>query len=510
MWRLSNLYKIIVKQNDDDDSDGLVMTFKPNRAQRRLLARMHNRNIILKARQMGFTTLICILWLDTALFSKQPIQCGIIAQDLNSVEKIFRDKVKFAYDNLPDALRMQFPLDKDTSNELVFAHNHASIAVGMSMRSGTYHRLHVSEFGKICAQSPQKAKEVVTGSIPTVPTNGICIIESTAEGQDGHFYKMTKRAQALFESDTKLSKKDWRFHFYAWWESPDYTLDDECVFSESDLEYFTKVEAIIGRPLTEGQRTWYVMTRRNEFSDEAPLMWQEYPSYPDEAFQVSTEGCFYSTQLTNARLEKRIVPTIPVVASAVNTFWDIGRGDMTAIWFHQRVGMENRFIRYYEASGEDLNHYVKYLQDTGYTFGTHYIPHETDHKRMGETPDTNRSIKEMLENLMPGQNFKVVPRVTAVITGIQATRNAFGSCWFSEAGCGDGIKRLGNYRKKWDSTNGRFTSEPMHDDNSHGADAFRQFGQEADAGNQFPPGGGSGFVRKQSSRWRRNGTPMAV
>ncbi|MCP2839718.1 hypothetical protein NK952_24270, partial [Salmonella enterica subsp. enterica serovar Typhimurium] len=74
MWRISNLYKIIVKGDDDPDDEGLVITFKPNRAQRRLIARLHHRNIILKARQLGFTTLICILWLDTALFSNSPIR----------------------------------------------------------------------------------------------------------------------------------------------------------------------------------------------------------------------------------------------------------------------------------------------------------------------------------------------------------------------------------------------------------------------------------------------------
>ena len=52
---------------------------------------MHRRNIILKARQLGFTTLIAIPWLDTALFTPN-MRCGIIAQDLGAAEVIFRDK----------------------------------------------------------------------------------------------------------------------------------------------------------------------------------------------------------------------------------------------------------------------------------------------------------------------------------------------------------------------------------------------------------------------------------
>lgn len=508
MWRLSNLYKIVTK-GDDEDDDGLVVTFKPNRAQRRLLARLHNRNIILKARQLGFTTLVCILWLDTALFSKQPIRCGIVAQDKEAAESLFRGKVKFAYDRLPEWLKQDMPLTKSTSTELEFGHNKSSIRVAVSMRSGTIHRLLVSEFGKISAKAPDKALEVVTGSIPAVPKSGIAIIESTAEGQDGHFYTMTKRAQALQEQGTRLGVKDWRLHFFAWWMAPEYTLDDDVVFTEADLRYFTEVEGKIGRELSEGQRAWYVSTRRSDFGDEAPLMWQEYPSFPDEAFQVSTEGCYYATQLALARKQGRILPRLPLESAPVNTFWDIGRGDMTTIWFHQKIGPEHRFIRYYEASGEDLIHYVQYMQGLGYVFGKHYLPHEADHKRMGETPDTNRSIKEMLENLMPGQTFEIVPRITARITGIQATRNAFATAWFSQEGCEKGIARLANYRKKWDKTRACWGDDHEHDDNSHGADAFRQWGQSVDAGVVFPTGFQAS--RPSSGGFRRKGaSPMAV
>ena len=483
--RISTLYKIVVK-GDDEDDEGLVMTFNPNRAQRRLIARIHHRNIILKARQLGFTTLVCILWLDTALFSKDPIRCGIIAQDREAAEAIFRGKVLFAYNNLPEPLRERMPLSKATATELEFGHNGSSIRVATSMRSGTIHRLLVSEFGKICAKYPAKAKEVVTGSIPAVPKSGVCIIESTAEGQDGAFYEMTQRAIALTQQNAELSSKDWRFHFFGWWQDPGYTIDPEgVVFTEANQIYFNDVESKSSRLLTEGQRAWYVMTQRNDFADEAPLMWQEYPSTPQEAFQVSTEGCYYATQIATARKQGRILKTLPLEAAPVNTFWDLGRGDMTTIWLHQRVGPENRWIGYYEASGEELNHFSVYLQGKGYSFGTHYLPHDANSKRLGESPDTNRSMKEMLEGLMPGQRFEVVPRVTNITSGIQATRNQFASCWFSEEGCGDGIKRLSNYRKQWDKTRGCWMDNPMHDDNSHGADAFRQFGQVADAGAVF-------------------------
>lgn len=147
VWRLTSgaLYKIMVK--GEDGQTDLVQPFKPNRAQRRLIESLWHRNIILKARQLGFTTLICILYLDFALFNEN-VRCGIIAQDLEAAGAIFRDKVKFAYENLPPELLAVMPLKKDSASELLFAHNNSSIRVATSMRSGTIHRLHISEFGK--------------------------------------------------------------------------------------------------------------------------------------------------------------------------------------------------------------------------------------------------------------------------------------------------------------------------------------------------------------------------
>ena len=472
-WRITSgaLYKIMVKSDDADDG-GFVVPFRPNEAQLDLLDNLHHRNIILKARQLGFTTLISILWLDHALFISDQ-RCGIVAHDRESAEAIFRDKVKFAYERLPPILLKAMPLARDSASELLFAHNNSSIRVATSMRSGTIHRLHVSEFGKIAKQYPEKAREVITGSIPAVPLSGITVIESTAEGADGPFYKMSQRAETLAQDGRRLTERDYRFHFYPWHANPEYQMDPGLVtVSEADTKYFAEVEGKIGARLSEHQRAWYVATRDADYPESPELMWQEYPSTPAEAFQQSTEGCYYAQQLAAARAQGRIC-AVPEVHEPVNTFWDVGRSDQTAIWFHQQVGLEHRFIRYYEASGEDLRHYVKYLQDTGYVWGRHYLPHDADHRRLSSH---NQSIREMLEDLGL-RDTEIVPRIDDVNHGIQQTRAAFPQCYFDEAGCKEGLVRLQNYRKRWNKTVGAWANEPLHDDNSNGADAFRQFGQ---------------------------------
>lgn len=497
MWRLGTLYKIIIK--GDDGEDDLVLQFKPNRAQRRFISRLHHRNIILKARQLGFTTLIAIAWLDHALFNAN-VRCGIIAQDREAAEIIFRDKVKFAYDSLPDALKEAMPLEACNKSEMLFAHNNSSIRVATSMRSGTIHRLHISEFGKICAKYPDKAKEVVTGSIPAVPRTGITIIESTAEGRDGEFYEMTQRAISLHQAKKVLTERDYRFHFFPWHEEPGYRMDPAgVIITPKDVEYFEKVEAELGIMLDEEQRAWYVATKEADFANNPERMWQEYPSTPDEAFQKSTEGCYYTQQIANARKSGRILPSIPLLDSMpCSTFWDIGNSDGTAIWVLQRVGMENRFVRFKEGWGESYSHYTQWLQSLGVTWSCMYLPHDAEHVRQGQ--HINKSPKQMLEELMPGVRFEVVERIPDVNWGIQQTRDAFPTYYFDEEHCKAGLIHLESYRKKWNERQGCWSDTPdKAGGHSESADALRQHAQAYAAGML---GVSSSNKRKRPGNWR--------
>ncbi|MDB5253864.1 MAG: hypothetical protein JWP27_3033 [Flaviaesturariibacter sp.] len=496
-WRLFSgcLYKIMIK--GDDGEDALVMPFKPNRAQRRFITRLWHRNLILKARQLGFTTLIAILWLDHALFNGNQ-RCGILAQDKDAAKIIFRDKVKFGYENLPAEIKERFPLEADNADELLFAHNNSSIRVATSMRSGTIHRLHVSEFGKICAKYPDKAQEVVTGSIPAVPTNGILVIESTAEGREGEFYDMVQRAEALDASKAMLTPKDYRFHFYAWWQEPKYRLESVTVaISRKQHEYFDGIELLMSCKLDPDQRAWYVATMTADFSGKEERMWQEYPSTPSEAFQISTEGNYYAKDMIALR-KRGGVCRVPVLDLPVNTFWDIGNTDGCAIWFHQQLRGEDRFIDYYEAHSENLRHYVKELTDRGYLFGTHYLPHDANHKRLG---DYNKSTKELLEALMPGQKFAIVPVITELITGIEMTRKHLKGAYFDEAGAKEGIERIEGYKKRFSRADNRFVDEPNKANGcSEGADALRQWAQMKELGmtSAAPPK----YVEAPAADWR--------
>lgn len=479
-WRIfsGQLYKIMTK--DDEHQPGSVVPFRPNTAQRLFVADLHYRNVILKARQLGFTTLVSILWLDHAMFTADQ-RVGIIAHSLDDAAVIFRDKVVFAYNNLPDHVRAMFPLLKKTESEMVFKHNNSAIRVATSMRSGTIHRLHISELGKIAAKFPAKANEIITGSLPAVPSTGIAIVESTAEGREGEFFDMATRAERRAQMERALGQSEWRFHFFPWWELPEYRspANDQTPISAERHEYFDQVQSEMGTVLTIHQRRWYVGKLNGDMGGDAAKMWREYPSTPDECWRRTNAGAYFAPQIALARAEGRIT-RVPFVSHApVHTFWDIGASDGTAIWLMQYVGTYMRFPMFIENWSLGYDWYVKALRDTGQLFGTHFLPHDAGHERQYETM-VARPI-DMLGQLAPDWKFEIVPRTQNKQQAIVLARDKIGSCQFDETGCAPGLEHLELYHKKWSSRLGTFTDEPeKNDGHSEAADAFMQMAQGFD------------------------------
>jgi hypothetical protein len=195
-------------------------------------------------------------------------------------------------------------------------------------------------------------------------------------------------------------------------------------------------------------------------------------------FLKNSEGDYYKNEMSRVRESKRII-TIPKMELPVNTFWDIGNSDGCAVWFHQQSGLEDRFIGYYEAHGETLAHYVKECQSRGYIFNKHFLPHDAAHERLSID---NKSTKTMLEDLGL-QNIEIVPQIQYLNLGIQITKKHFPSAYFDAEACKVGIKRLDNYRKRYNKTDTRWIDEPNKANGcSEAADAFRQWAQAKEAG----------------------------
>ncbi len=465
LWRLNNLYWIV-------DKLGKKVRFQLNSSQEALYWDLWYRTVILKARQRGFTTFLDIYALDCCIFNHN-FSAGIIAHNLEDAKKIFRTKVKYPYENLPDQLKSAVHPTNDRGTEYNFTNN-SSISVSTSYRSGTLQFLHVSEFGKIAAKNPDKATEIMTGALEAVPADGIAAFESTAEGNGGEFYEMVDLAMKKQEEGKTLHNLEFKFFFEPWWKSKEYSLDGDVVITEEDEAYFSKIESEMDLSLSEGQKRWYV-AKAETLGDK---MRREYPSTPKEAFDVAVEGAYYAEQMSKVRKEGRIT-TIPTAESVdVDTFWDLGRNDKNSIWFMQKIGKEFRFIDYYENSGESLAHYAGVLKEkkekNGYIYGKHYLPHDVKVTELSSVD--NRSRKQILED-SGVKPIITVERINDVNEGIELVRGVLPYCWFDKVKCAVGIKCLDNYKHKWDEKNAVFLSYPLHDWASNGADAFRQFAQ---------------------------------
>jgi hypothetical protein len=479
-WRLWHLYHIT-------DKAGVLRLFRPNRAQRQLLGNLHGRDVILKARQLGMTTLMCIIALDECLFIDN-WRVAIIAHRLDDAKTIFESKIKFAYDMLDPELRESRPTIKDSADSLSFS-NGSSISVTTSARSGTLQRLHVSEFGAICARYPNKAREIITGSFPAAE-RGVITIESTAEGQEGKFFDMAQQARDLIGKTH--GPKDHRFHFFPWYDDPGYVYDPELVITTPEHEaYFAKLESETGDTLSPAQRAWWIKTEREQGGD----MKREYPATPDEAFEQAIEGAYFERQIAHAVKIGSVARYPYDPRYEVNTFWDLGRNDMTTIWLHQFIDRRNRFIGYYEASGEHISHYVLWLKEWArlrdrVKWGDHYWPHD------GDRDDLFLEQGRLAEVAKTGFNPRIVPRPQIKLEAIDAGRAVFASCDFDEAECATGLHRLRHYRKEWDDQRGVWRDRPRHDENSHGADSFLTFacGWKAPSAMKKQP-------RKQRSAW---------
>ncbi|MCK9342287.1 MAG: hypothetical protein M0P33_00055 [Massilibacteroides sp.] len=222
-----------------------------------------------------------------------------------------------------------------------------------------------------------------------------------------------------------------------WWAEK-LTVDDTKVLSKADID-----------------------EERSSGMDEAMIEQEFYCS-----FEAAIQGAYYAQQMTKVRKDKRIC-SVPIQRGvAVDTWWDLGMDDSTAIWFTQDCGRELHIVDYYECSGEGLPHYAKILQEKNYLYGKHMAPHDIRVRELG----TGKSRLEQADAL--GVRFLVAPKLR-VEDGIEAVRNLLDICWFDEQSTTRGVEALDQYRKSYDERNKIFRSTPLHDWTSHAADAFR-------------------------------------
>jgi len=271
-------------------------------------------------------------------------------------------------------------------------------------------------FSEYAFQNPQ-AWEVVK---PILRLNGGWAIFNTTPNGKNHAYDLWTMAS---ESEDWFTEK--------------LTIDDTGLLTEADMD----------------------IERKEGMTEE--MIQQEYYV----SFDVGALGSYYSDQIRDSKERIMNIPIEPNIK--VETWWDLGRNDSTAIIFTQSVGKEIRIIDYYENANKDITHYIKVLDEKGYRWGDHHLPHDGRMKRI----ETKLSVEEQLQQA--GYKTQIVPLGVSVNDGIQRVRALFHRFYFNQKPSKQLVRALENYHKEWDSTNKVFMNQPKHDWSSHPADAMR-------------------------------------
>lgn len=311
IWRLENCYYITTK-------DGTKKLFKLNPAQldfaEKYLMQGYKRLIILKARQLGFTTLIALWFLDEVIWNPNT-EALQIAHTLKDAGELFNRKISYAMKNLYSCMRNVLDLSQSSAKKLQFEYQDedgnqvgtSAISVSNSGRSGTFHLLHISELGKLSKLYQGRAEEVVTGTIPSVPTGGTILIESTAEGQSGLFYEMYSKAlERKKEITSQLSNIEFYPVFYNWtWDIEEIERSNSfgtikvSQMKECEIDW---AEYQIDNNLTDKQISFYY-TKYIAANEDIDKLHQEYPTNEMEAF-IGSGSNYFSLRKTAELYEK--------------------------------------------------------------------------------------------------------------------------------------------------------------------------------------------------------------
>lgn len=213
---------------------------------------------------------------------------------------------------------------------------------------------------------------------------------------------------------------------------------------------------------------WFPDVLRQEMEDLKAKDYDAYLNVWEGHCKQTLDGAIYANEVRAATTAGRFTKVPYDPSKPVHTYWDLGRADKTAIWFVQMVGFEFRVIDYYENQGQALGHYLKELQSRPYVYGDCWLPHDANNELLASEQTIAQQCRAF------GFKVRVTPK-TSVVNGINAARTVFATCWFDSEKCADGLQALRNYRYEVDPETQQYSTNPLHDWASHGADAFRYF-----------------------------------
>jgi hypothetical protein len=485
-WRLGNLYSIRTRE-------GFIIPFRPRQQQQRIIDLIYRQDcrriIILKARQLGFSTLLGVLCADRLCFGMGQ-QISLIDQTLEDARQKLREIVLVAYESLDPALKKELPITRSNTGELVVKFVHHEEAKSNTMFAGTHARggansfLWVSEWGVIQATDLARSEEILTGALPSVG-DGVCVVETTWKGgRSGHLWSLVK--SALETPEDQKGPFDWHVVFFPWQNEPAYCDAVPRPLSEETRRYFADKPDI-----TLGRQSWYQRKR----AEQGVFMLREYPTTIEECFQSPVDGAIYAELIDRLRAEGVIKPWLVDNSALTHTAWDLGSPINTVVWYFQLGPMGE--IRVIDCDLDlDLTpiERVARMLGKGYLYGSHFLPHDA--------LATQKSGRTFLNELKDAglANCKAVPRTLDIWVGINRLKQMLPRFSFRLPHCERGLDALCNYHAIRETSTGIARDEPVHDWSSHAADSLRVIA-EAEASGMLSRAGSTGInARRQPVR----------
>ena len=210
---------------------------------------------------------------------------------------------------------------------------------------------------------------------------------------------------------------------------------------------------------------WFpVVLEEERQNDEKRLPKDEYEHIWLGQPRTTADGAIYREEVSQLVFERRIKEVPYDALLPVYTVWDLGWNDAMSIILCQRDTSCVRIIGYIEDSHKTLDYYVSLLEKLPYRYGRDFLPHD------GRTRNfqTGKSTEEILRQL--GRNPYILDAMP-IEDGIRNARMLFSQCYFDKDKTVRLVECLKRYKRRVDSNN--VAREPLHDDYSHGADAFR-------------------------------------
>jgi len=229
-------------------------------------------------------------------------------------------------------------------------------------------------------------------------------------------------------------------------------------------------EGAIVQKINWSDNPWFPETLRLEKDALFARDREAYNTVWEGMCRQTVDGAIFAKEMQQAEFEGRITRVPYESLKPVLAVFDIGWADATAVWFVQFVGMETRLIRYYETTQTTISQILAKMQTFGYVYDTLYLPHDAQNKTLAAN---GRSIEEIVR--AAGYNVRIIDR-TPIVDSINAARTIFPKCYFDRENTHEGLQCLRHYRYDVNPDTGNFSQKPLHDNYSHGADAFRYIG----------------------------------